>query len=61
MNVYILYLISGVAFNFLWDNIINSIGNEKTRFNLLERFIVTFTWPFIISFGVFYTIKSFLK
>ena len=61
MNVYILYLISGVAFNFLWDNIINITEDEENRFNLLQRFIVTFIWPFVISFGIFYTVKSFLK
>jgi hypothetical protein len=61
MDVYILYLIIGVAFNFLWDNIINITEDEENRFNLLQRFIVILIWPFVISFGILYTVKSFLK
>lgn len=61
MNSIILYLIAGVAFNWLWDVTINHSGNEEHRFNLLERLIVTLLWPFTLGFGIYYTIKVLSK
>ena len=61
MSSIILYLIAGVAFNWLWDVTINHSGNEEHRFNLLERLIATLLWPLALGFGIIYTIKAFLK
>ena len=61
MNGIIAYLIVGVAFNFVWDALINKSGNEENRFTLLERFIVAIIWPLAFGYAALYTIKVLTK
>ena len=57
INYTLAYLLCGVTFNLLFDMLINVLGEdmEQNRFTILERIIVTITWPislikFIIGF-----------
>lgn len=57
INYILAYILCGVTFNFLFDMLINVLGEdmEGNRFTILERIIVTITWPiplikFIIGF-----------
>ena len=57
INYLLAYLLCGVTFNFLFDMLINVLGEdmEQNRFTILERIVVTITWPiplikFIIGF-----------
>lgn len=54
------YLIVGVAFNFLWDLLINSTEMENYRFTNVERFTVILIWPIALLFFVGMFIKTFL-
>jgi len=57
INYILAYLLCGVIFNFLFDMLINVLGEEHegNRFTILERIVVTIAWPlplikFIIGF-----------
>jgi len=53
MSVFIpyisLYLLFGVAFNFAYDKIIDSLDIEENRFNLIERAWACILWPIAIT------------
>lgn len=52
------YLMIGVVFNFVFDLLVNSSGNEDHRFNMLERLVMTLIWPIGILTFIFYFIKN---
>lgn len=54
----ITYLIIGVAFNFIFDLLVNLSGNEDFRFTMLERFIMTIIWPIGIGMFILYFIRN---
>ena len=41
----IYYLMGGVCFNLGYDLVVNKIGDEGLRFNMMERISVGLIWP----------------
>jgi len=63
INYILTYLLCGVIFNLLFDMLINTLGEEmeENRFTMLERIVVTLTWPihfFKFIIGFFTTLKK---
>lgn len=57
-NFIVYYLLAGVVFNFLYDKLIDVLGedHEDARFNMTERAIIMVTWPIALLrflFGFF--------
>ena len=59
LSAIIYYVIVGVAYNFLWDLIINRTGSEENRFTILERIIVTAIWPLATLFAIYFFVRAF--
>jgi hypothetical protein len=55
----ITYLIIGVAFNFIFDLLVNLSGSEEHRFTLVERIAMTFIWPLGVLLFVLYFVRVF--
>ena len=54
----ITYLIIGVAFNFVFDLLVNLSGSEDHRFTMRERLIMTGVWPFGIILFIVYWVRN---
>ena len=53
INGIITYLIIGVAFNFVFDLLVNVSGEEAHRFTVVERLVMTLIWPVgVVMFAV---------
>ena len=57
----ITYLIIGVAFNFIFDLLVNLSENEDFRFTTKERIIMTLIWPIGIGMFVIHFLKEFFS
>ena len=57
----ITYLIIGVAFNFVFDSLVNISGNEEYRFNMKERIVMTFIWPFGLGMFAFHFFNNIFR
>ena len=61
INGIITYLIIGVAFNFVFDLLVNLSGSEDHRFTMFERLTMTLIWPAGVIFFVYNFIKNILN
>lgn len=53
-----IYCLCGLAFNFMYDRIIDSQDNEENRFNTIERLIVLILWPFALMIFTYHFLKA---
>lgn len=52
---------AGIALNFMYDLLINKLGDESTRFTLVERIVSTILWPIILIIFIVGVIKTLMK
>ena len=45
MQHIIYYLLGGILFNFIYDLLVDKLGNEAVRFTMKERIAVGLIWP----------------
>lgn len=57
----ITYLIIGVAFNFIFDVLVNLSQSEENRLTLKERFILTLIWPVGIAMFGYHLISNLIR
>jgi hypothetical protein len=57
----ITYLIIGVAFNFVFDLLVNVSGEEGHRFTIKERITMTLIWPVGVGMFVIQFLKEFFS
>lgn len=48
MQYFLYYLLGGVLFNFIYDLLIDKLGNQALRFTMKERIAVGLVWPLYI-------------
>ena len=51
----------GVALNFMYDLLVNRLGDESTRFTLVERIAATLLWPIFLITFIVGAIKNLMK
>ena len=61
INGIITYLIIGVIFNFIFDQLVNISGNEEQRFTMVERLIMVGIWPIGVIMFVVHFVRSIIK
>jgi len=57
----ITYLIIGVAFNFVFDQLVSLSGNEEFRFTIIERLIMSLIWPVGVGMFIFHFLNNLKK
>ena len=57
----ITYVLVGVALNFMYDLLINKLGDESTRFTVAERITATILWPILLIMFIIGIIKTLIK
>ena len=55
----IYYLFAGIAFNFLFDRLVDYTGIEEMRFTLMERIYTTLVWPLALIVFLYNFIRTF--
>lgn len=48
MQYIIYYLLGGVLFNFIYDLLIDKLGDKSLRFSTTARIIFGLVWPFYV-------------
>ena len=54
LSGFITYLIIGVIFNFIFDQLVSFSGNEEFRFTIFERIVMSLIWPIGVGMFIFH-------
>ena len=58
INGILTYIFIGVIFNFLFDLIVNYLGDEEQRFTMKERISTTIIWPIALIVFLYNFIRT---
>lgn len=61
LSGFITYLIIGVVFNFIFDQLVTLAGTEEFRLTVFERIIMTLIWPIGVLMFIFHFIRNAIK
>ena len=54
----ITYLIIGVVFNFIFDQLVSLSGSEEFRLTIFERIIMSLIWPIGVGMFIFHFLRN---
>ena len=58
INGILTYIFIGVIFNFLFDLVVNYLGDEEQRFTMKERISTTLIWPIALIIFLYNFIRT---